>query len=131
MTGERPRRIQRQRKKGWRMPEGAIYVGRPSRWGNPFTPILMAESGVHRIAHWLPRGRQIVLSGHEHLSLNAAMADAVRMYRARIENWIDDEYDGDAYDAMSELRGHDLACWCRLDEECHADVLLELANDDW
>ena len=29
-----PRRIQRRRTKGWRMPEGAVYVGRPSRWGN-------------------------------------------------------------------------------------------------
>ncbi len=31
-------------------------------------------------------------------------------------------------DACRELRGHDLACWCALDEVCHADVLLELAN---
>lgn len=30
-----PRRIQRHRTKGWRMPEGAIYVGRPTKWGNP------------------------------------------------------------------------------------------------
>lgn len=29
-------RIQRRRTRGWRMPEGAVYVGRPSRWGNPF-----------------------------------------------------------------------------------------------
>ena len=36
-----PKRIQRQRTRGWRMPEGAIYVGRPTRWGNPFQP------GVH------------------------------------------------------------------------------------
>jgi len=25
-------------------------------------------------------------------------------------------------------RGHDLACWGRLDQLCHADVLLELAD---
>lgn len=31
-----PQRIQRKRTKGWRMPEGAVYVGRPSKWGNPF-----------------------------------------------------------------------------------------------
>ncbi len=31
-----PLRIQRMRAKGWRMPDGAIYVGRPSMWGNPF-----------------------------------------------------------------------------------------------
>ena len=27
-----------------------------------------------------------------------------------------------------ELRGRDLACYCPLDEPCHADVLLEIAN---
>jgi len=31
-----PRRIQRCRTAGWRMPAGAVYVGRPGRWGNPF-----------------------------------------------------------------------------------------------
>jgi hypothetical protein len=28
----------------------------------------------------------------------------------------------------AELRGRDLACWCPLDQPCHADVLLEIAN---
>lgn len=31
-----PQRIQRQRTKGWRMPAGAVYVGRPTKWGNRF-----------------------------------------------------------------------------------------------
>ncbi|TBR15150.1 MAG: DUF4326 domain-containing protein [Rugosibacter sp.] len=30
---------------------------------------------------------------------------------------------------LSELRGKNLACWCTLEEACHADVLLEMAND--
>lgn len=34
-----------------------------------------------------------------------------------------------APERFEELRGKNLACWCRLDWECHADVLLELAND--
>lgn len=29
---------------------------------------------------------------------------------------------------LEPLRGRDLACWCPLDEPCHADVLLRLAN---
>ena len=33
-----PCRIQRKRSKGWRMPAGAIYIGRPSKWGNPYWP---------------------------------------------------------------------------------------------
>ena len=31
-------------------------------------------------------------------------------------------------DWLEPLRGHDLACFCRLDYPCHADILLELAN---
>ena len=29
---------------------------------------------------------------------------------------------------LRELKGKNLACWCRLDRSCHADVLLEIAN---
>lgn len=31
-----PRRIRFRRAKGWRLPENAVYVGRPTKWGNPF-----------------------------------------------------------------------------------------------
>ncbi len=31
-----PQRIQRKRAKGWKMPSGAVYVGRPTIFGNPF-----------------------------------------------------------------------------------------------
>jgi hypothetical protein len=31
-------------------------------------------------------------------------------------------------DIQRELRGKNLACWCPLDQPCHADVLLRLAN---
>lgn len=31
-----PVRIQRKRSKGYKMPPGAIYVGRNTRWGNPY-----------------------------------------------------------------------------------------------
>lgn len=40
-----PERIQRKRTKGWRMPEGAIYVGRPTKWGNPIQIIHVRRSG--------------------------------------------------------------------------------------
>lgn len=30
--------------------------------------------------------------------------------------------------ALAELRGQNLACWCKLSEPCHADVLLKIAN---
>ena len=31
-----PKRIQLSRTKGWRKPEGAVVVSRPTKWGNPF-----------------------------------------------------------------------------------------------
>jgi hypothetical protein len=31
-----PHRIQRRRTKGWRMPPDCVYVGRPTKWGNPY-----------------------------------------------------------------------------------------------
>lgn len=31
-----PTRIQRKRTKGWRMPADVVYVGRPTKWANPF-----------------------------------------------------------------------------------------------
>lgn len=33
-------------------------------------------------------------------------------------------------ESIEELRGKNLACWCPLDQPCHADVLLEMANSD-
>lgn len=36
LPGRVPVRVQRRRTAGWRMPAGAVYVGRPTRWGNPY-----------------------------------------------------------------------------------------------
>jgi hypothetical protein len=57
--------------------------------------------------------------------LELGRAEAVRRYRddlfaRRLGITIED--------ARRELRGRDLACYCPLDEPCHADVLLEVAN---
>jgi hypothetical protein len=45
-----PERIRLSRAKGWKMPDGAVSVARPTKWGNPFrlrTPdALMREPGV-------------------------------------------------------------------------------------
>lgn len=90
-----PERIQRKRTKGWRMPAGAIYVGRPSRWGNLY--------------NWPDRQASVDAFRQQWTSFIAEEADALpRLQR--------------------NLGGKDLACWCRLDQPCHADVLLELAN---
>lgn len=125
-----PERIQRRRTKGWRMPVGAVYVGRPSLWGNPYS-----LDDLRAIFPEVPIAKR--------------PAVAVRLYRDELKHWglmsdyayhVSDEtwdrLDGllrvAGFQSMGEataiLRGHDLVCWCPLDQPCHADVLLELAN---
>jgi hypothetical protein len=111
-----PQRIQRKRTRGWRMPEGAVYVGRGSRWGNPWT-IQTPQPDARTVTS--PEGR-IVLS--------AVGPDADRWARTvatrRFAKWITTS----GLD-LTELAGKDLACWCKPTDPCHADVLLALANE--
>lgn len=119
-----PKRIQRKRTKGWRMPEGAVYVGRPTIWGNPF-----AVAPVHRSGPF-----DVLLHGEfrgQHTSMETARRSAVNRYRAHlltIEGRISGIDVPTPYAIRAALAGRDLACWCPPDQPCHADVLLELAN---
>ncbi len=40
-----------------------------------------------------------------------------------------DEVKAAIREALPRVAGKNLACWCKLDEPCHADVLLMLANN--
>jgi hypothetical protein len=67
-----PKRIQLRRTKGWRKPEGAIVVSRPSQWGNPFpTADLFRSWLTGYMTHWYPERREVliwsmqVLNGHD------------------------------------------------------------------
>lgn len=112
-----PKRIQRKRTKGWRMPEGAVYVGRPSRWGNPF------------VVSRTPNGSwDVTADGRLWMhttGLWVAQAKAVELFQIHAGPMGNYEIERDDLD---ELAGRDLACWCPLDQPCHADVLLEIAN---
>ncbi|RIS73985.1 DUF4326 domain-containing protein [Mycobacteroides abscessus] len=117
-----PQRIQRRRTAGWRMPEGAVYVGRGSKWGNPFvvTPI---GSGPYC---WTVVDNNAVdyrEPPEGWLDKRSAALKAVNLFLMDIKGQLA------PYPPLSDLRGKDLACWCPLDSPCHADVLLELAND--
>lgn len=91
------------------MPAGAVYVGRPSRWGNRW-----------RVDE--PLGRALAWDAQTVVDLyRAELTDALEIAspedRARRHAMLRDE-----------LRGRDLVCWCPIGQPCHADVLLELAN---
>lgn len=117
-----PQRIQRRRTKGWRMPEGAVYVGRPTGWGNPFTVERDVAVPPVKARMWAVRYYGLLLARWDTREL--AIIDAVDRFRQHVvrETPILWRWAGE------DLAGKDLACWCRLDAPCHADVLLELAN---
>lgn len=118
-----PKRIQRQRSKGWRMPEGAVYVGRPTKWGNPWR----VEDGC-LVRHGLEqpgddRPHIVPLSVKGGLTTASAL---VALYREEVGRWPSWR----RHQIVELLKGRDLVCWCRENHPCHADVLLELANRD-
>jgi len=90
----KPKRIQRKRTKGWKMPANTVYVGRPTQWGNP-----------------------------SQVDKNTTHEQAVKNYRIAITNTLP-IIDVEVW--LAPLKGKDLACWCKIGEPCHADVLLEL-----
>jgi hypothetical protein len=109
------------------MPEGAVYVGRPSRYGNPWIIRHIGRYGKFLGAYWLV---QDSTRNWYPSSQKVAQRFAVRMFR----RWLRDNEFARRLIRLEELRGKDLACWCPLEDEhgrrvpCHADVLLEWAN---
>lgn len=114
-----PKRIQRSRAKGWRMPEGAVYVGRPTKWGNPFTVDGVRDAGIMGKADRAQENSYLAECFRDWLGVNwKSMWNSKESERMRSA----------VLSGIGELRGKDLACWCRLDQPCHADVLLDFAN---
>lgn len=105
-----PRRVQRQRLKGWRMPENTVCVDRSSWWGNPFP---VGGNLQHPLGHL----GMVQVRNHHH---------AVVLF----DNWLDTTDEGRAMLAAAkvELRGKNLACFCSLGVPCHADILLVRVN---
>lgn len=104
-------RIQLSRRKGFRLPDGAKSVARPGPFGNVFT-----EAG-HREAGYKGDWRGPCVEAFREWLTGPGVFGAVEPERR-----------AEILRRIPELRGRDLACWCPLDQPCHADVLLELAN---
>ena len=81
----------------------AIYIGRPSKWGNPF------------------------IIGNYHVAVGRKMdrTDVIALHK----RWLRTSPRGQkCIKDIEELCGKDLVCWCA-PKACHGDLLLELAND--
>jgi hypothetical protein len=75
-----------------------VCVSRGTRWGNPYL-----------VDDKKPGSREA----------------SMQHYRRDLERG---KLDFSKADVRRELAGKNLACWCRLDQACHADILLEIAN---
>ena len=105
-------RVQLSRRKGWRMPPNTVKVCRPGPFGNPFTFKAAEDAGYTR--------RGAVAAFQDWLSGNPWACG-------------DDKFEAKRQVILArlpELRGKNLACWCKPDQPCHADVLRKLANRD-
>ena len=136
-----PVRVQRKRTKGWTVPPNTIYVGRPTKWGNPFdfrrSEYCWAalsfgchgdrrgrvEASVKAFRDWIdpPHGRQ-TLSFEEQPKFgngknDVALGPLIKAGAAPSRE-----------EVRKTLRGKNLMCWCAPDQPCHADVLLDIAN---
>jgi len=131
-----PVRIQRSRQHKQVSPNGLpiVYVGRPSKWGNPFE--LEKVNGGWLVLHI--QGERVDECGFFKTKLEA-QKHAVERLRdyvsflmpAKLYGITDEDYKQHEEifnEFISELKGKNLSCWCKVGEPCHADVLLELAN---
>ncbi|MFF7476634.1 DUF4326 domain-containing protein [Streptomyces sp. NPDC008092] len=123
-----PKRIQRKRIPGWRKPEGAVYVGRPTRFGNPFTIAPAASERGGPLDMWAVEHQGRTLGRWD--DKTAARAEATDRYA----RWIREPEQAEQRRLFRALlHGRGLACWCPLPEpgqpdHCHAAVLIELVN---
>jgi len=82
-----------------------VYIGRPSKWGNPFrivVPRRTRERAIQEYRDWLEGDQDLIM-----LHGNPPTFEEI----------------------IDELRGKTLGCWCA-PKPCHGDVLLEVANAD-
>lgn len=151
---EAPKRIQIRRTKGFRMPEGAIRVARPGKWGNPFrygdyTGLKRVPAAIEEGAAWEYEGR-ISADGASHAYHHPGgrithctvyymdYPELVETFRRLLTGDLSPSMRSSGLSAKTlgftvddvrrELAGKDLGCWCPLDRPCHADVLLAVAN---
>lgn len=76
-----------------------VYIGRPSKWGNPFT------FKANTIAKFV-----------------VPLAEVL----ARYEAWLREQ--PELMSSLTELRGKTLGCWCK-PKPCHGDILARLADE--
>lgn len=102
------------------VPKDAVYVGRPTKWGNPFKIGLHGNrEKVVKLFRSLAKDVFIPFIEQDRtLSFDFGSDEANEAWKITFGR-----------EDILELKGKDLVCWCA-PQPCHADILLELANAD-
>lgn len=119
-----PERVQLRRTKGWRMPANTVKVTRPGPFGNPF-PVVKGTSTTMGVTSdiW-----SVGTFEGPAMWFRDTKPEAVELAVKAFRSWIAHPAQASLRcRAETELRGKNLACWCKAGP-CHADVLLEIAN---
>ena len=129
-----PSRVQLSRHKGWKMPENTVSVARPTVWGNPYSveryglDLCLEMFAETARGGWNPSiiPDSVPSDDHSLYDAHTAWLERLRKVFGR----------GNPSEIIRyELRGKNLACWCPLRDSygrqvrCHADLLLEIANE--
>lgn len=131
----KPKRIQRKRTKGWRMPENTVNVTRPGKWGNPLKLVgdqIFIHAG-HRRKYLDPWVFLCMGDMEKMLKLFKCLATGIMQpgeYDFKLEMTSDLLYwvRHFRYLDWAELKDKNLMCFCSPESSCHADVLLEIVN---
>lgn len=129
-----PKRIRRERKRGWRKPDNCVIVDRTSRYGNMFAVRRREDGHGWRIED--PAGvAERSDQPNSFPTADAARKRACELYQLHTGPMGAYEFD-DVEQIVKALKGKDLACPCPIPEPgetdwCHAaHTLIPLANGD-
>ena len=115
-----PVRIQRRRTRGFNLQKislqtnglPCVIVSRPTKWGNPWGCYDMFERYAKIFAE--KKNDTEISKRWNSPSLSESLYQEKKVF--------------DMINNINQLRGKNLACWCKPNEKCHADILLTLAN---
>jgi hypothetical protein len=119
-----PTRIQRSRKKGYRQPEGTKYVGRGTKFGNPFrlTNDGMIEFYDKKLKGWL------IIENNRNNTIETVCSTYKKWLSGLYKPWITPI--APTHKEIMELSKYrHLSCFCSLDSPCHADVLINYIKE--
>lgn len=104
-----PIRIQRKRERGWRLPPNTICVTRPGPFSNPYK---IGDRFPEHLSIYKWYGTGEITRDNCLLAFASYAEDRL----LKEPEWLD------------PLLESDIACWCKVDEPCHGDIILELLD---